>query len=1707
MKTFFLTGLALCLLAQGCEGAVFSYSRPVTINHTQIANSDQTNFPVYLILSDAGLKTVTNGGHVQSATGADITFFSDSRFSNLLPYEVVSYDAVNGRLTAVVLCPALSHTVDTTIYLAYGATSITKSGANPTAVWSNYQGVYHLEDNAATNSVLNSASSASGNGAAVHQTNTIATNGKLGSGLQFDGKTDYLDLGAYSVLNGASALTYSGWIKFNSLTQYSAILERDDNPPGSGTGLSLSGSYQSAASDWLAFVRDSNTSAEYTRNFNITPGVWYYFASVYQRGTLTLYINGQATTLSTAGYVSGSGPSSQHDLFAGKEDTYSPTLKAVMDEIRVSTTSFTADWESTEYNNLNNSSAFASLGAEASLMASGPVNNLSVRVVGITPTQAILHFSAPDANSCSVQVSDSALTSPYTGTFLSVIHDVDPVLFPGADQDTRGGNFVNGTDRTFVLGLRGTGHAADGNNYSRALQANTTHFYQVSCSNGTYLGSGSFTTANVPLGNSAPDPIGYDPTAFGGWAWPTINYSDPSTNYIDPQTGLLLKRWSSPGDDGGIDSNIPFRSAFDLSGTWQNPGQIIAAADSQYATYSGPGGLNNALFLWGKLSYYRPSFSPVAFSTVDDVRIHLNGFGDQSATADRTVTVCISPDFGQTCLGSSIDLVLPQGTATDTTGPNTWPAPVFAGWGNAPVRVDMMMNNFSGTLTSVNGSSVVWGANSGNGFNTYFPVTSLSPGMKILIAGTDPICPANLCTIASVTDEQTLTLQQNVPNWTPLFTNLSAPVSAGDTTFSVRSVNGFVQSLWGPWYVSVESDSVVCNNFSSNTFSNCSAFPNAHANGASAGENQYLFPNFGFKVWKKTGTGTISLDYSSTDWADSSNFFTDYQGADSPYCSSGTVTANYAADGVTPIAPLPGYICTLETMWGGFKLYFVAPSTGESRKLSNLTNLSPTIDSQNPTHLYVYDGGSQTIQSCDYNVADPVNGRFKRWSDGYSNFNNPALTCANAMGQGQTVPAEIHAAFPQIDMTYFGTPNLVSAQYPYFEFNIRPSQNTLAWYCILDLSKPSGPQQAVKCRNTWDTYPLRWMSAHGDEFISSGGYTEINAQGPLVSPGTGAIERWDLNITRIYNNGTSTGLSSTFLDPQTCEQLGVSNPQWIAQGASGPNCIKINVDHEPLAKTPASGDLLPLGTLPVGARPAPWAHNASSCGGDGSTSNCWSFLQAMLEGDYISDAAQQGGDEKFLIAKKTVLGDGTIDLVLARNMNPFQCRSGSTAMPHSNGWTPILWPPQSCGGGTYFSKITDPPSATLVDNPQTYLGHTVSWVNMEGNEVHFTPYSWNLVTPLGGYGAAYGVRTGPYPGTLGQGFTFGINDLYPFAGSNHGISIGQIQSHPGGITTSAPPNESAWGVDGRPLGGGGGGIQALWNQPLTKINGTRNVYQTTAPLFTPTGPVIGVSGWDATLDRKRRQVLAYAGYHLLQDISGPGSAISDSLPWTYCVADFAGECVAGSQQGNQYVSVPNASTTGICSNDGTIYAPCLGTAGPHAGAYTQFGLDQSDPYGLRWRKLTTMFGGPGRTDNYANIHALATGDWGVSAVKWGDGRRSDVFGVKLPPWPADDSIPRNNFVNVTVGVGGQAGSSVRIRFGYNQNLYCSTRLEQCSTAVANSDPYAWVSEPQNWTACGSAAGCKINVPAVSSRILYYVIDRMNAAGAVTSGSVMMTAVH
>ena len=164
-----------------------------------------------------------------------------------------------------------------------------------------------------------------------------------------------------------------------------------------------------------------------------------------------------------------------------------------------------------------------------------------LRIVGTTNTQAVLTYSAPDTGPCTVKVSQqSSLTPP--------VHDVDSDLFPGSDQDTRPEAITNQTSRVFVVGKRVTERASDGKNYSRALEAYAKHYYKITC--GSVLMTGTFTTANIPIGNTSNEQVHVDPTT-GSAIIPTFP-NDRTTVTVDEQTGALVKRVNLDAEGDGL---------------------------------------------------------------------------------------------------------------------------------------------------------------------------------------------------------------------------------------------------------------------------------------------------------------------------------------------------------------------------------------------------------------------------------------------------------------------------------------------------------------------------------------------------------------------------------------------------------------------------------------------------------------------------------------------------------------------------------------------------------------------------------------------------------------------------------------------------------------------------------------------------------------------------------------------------------------------------------------------------------------------------------------------------------------------------------------------------------------------------------------------------------------------------------------------------
>jgi hypothetical protein len=591
---------AVTLGATGFPGAAsagYQYYRAITINHTQVGAADLTNFPVLISGAFSYLKTVANGGRVQSQFAYDIAFFSDSAAAQPLKFERNYWDGSTGLSEFWVQIPTISHTIDTVIYMFYGSPGIVADTQNRNLTWdSTFKSVYHLGDG-----VTVRTGDSTGN-ADLTNNGATATAGQIDGGVATTGGTNLT----------ASPGTFSGPLTMEAWVKPTAT------PGSSQTIVTKNGDYSfwiDTASLFEAFIGGAGAGA-FTVSPALTVGAFNHLAITADGTNIKAYVNGSpaysAAFTGQAG-VSGAGLELGND---GSNESFA----GVLDEVRVSGVARTAGWVAAEWNNQKVGSTFAQLGAETmvnggsftafsfvpnpitvnggtvnstlsftlpadatpgaytiaitassgtlshssnvSLTVSNPpahITNLSV--TGITNTQAIVKWHVDTVPStCTVQASQSSLLTP-----LAI--DVNPALFLGSNLANRPGSIISGTGVQFVLGTRVTARALDGRKYSRALQAGTLYYVRVTCNSAT--ADTQFRTAHIPFGNTWLEQPMPDSQAPGEWLQPSVSFSDRAEQIIDPHTGDLIRKVSLPNDQTDRSTNQSF--TFGFGAGWTNP--------------------------------------------------------------------------------------------------------------------------------------------------------------------------------------------------------------------------------------------------------------------------------------------------------------------------------------------------------------------------------------------------------------------------------------------------------------------------------------------------------------------------------------------------------------------------------------------------------------------------------------------------------------------------------------------------------------------------------------------------------------------------------------------------------------------------------------------------------------------------------------------------------------------------------------------------------------------------------------------------------------------------------------------------------------------------------------------------------------------------------------------------------------------------------
>jgi hypothetical protein len=374
---------------------------------------------------------------------------------------------------------------------------------------------------------------------------------------------------------------------------------------------------------------------------------------------------------------------------------------------------------------------------------------MSVDVRGVTATQALLYYAAPDEAACKIEVREVEASAP-------LVPDVNPALFGGADSDADRNVLPTGTARMVRVGLRKTMRGADGRWYSRALAADTRHAATVTC--GSESGGVRFTTA--PPQGIAPEALPSDTTAWGNFPVPDFDWNNLSRPVIDPRTGVKIYA-ANPGAwaSSSVTSFTPNWYTGGLG--WTNAANIAS-----YSTAVATTNNTNTLSALVDIAQFN-SASRIfrggnwPYDNLLDIGVDIYGSGTDGNAANRVIELALSIDSGQNPYTEWVPITLPTSNAAAGTVPSSYPRAYFGGWGRILPRTAWPKRGFvtvnAGVVTLIKNAQGIAIGNSNWDAEAFF-LHDWPIGTRVFIANSAPSCENNLCTIASVQNATTLTL-------------------------------------------------------------------------------------------------------------------------------------------------------------------------------------------------------------------------------------------------------------------------------------------------------------------------------------------------------------------------------------------------------------------------------------------------------------------------------------------------------------------------------------------------------------------------------------------------------------------------------------------------------------------------------------------------------------------------------------------------------------------------------------------------------------------------------------------------------------------------------------------------------------------------------------------------------------------------------------
>jgi len=555
----------------------YTYRQTITIDHAEVPNTDQTNFPVLISGTYPFLATTANGGNVTNANGYDIIFTSDSYGTQTLPFEIENYNPTTGAIVGWVQVPTVSHTSDTIFYMFYGNSSVTTNQSNKTGTWdANYAGVWHLANGAALSA---SDSTANGNNGTV--TRATATEGQIDGAANLSGSQQYIDLGDNPSLQiTGEELTVEAWINTSeaSPSAYERLIVKET--PGNGSPYVTYGMYRNPGNTTLDWCISSGATLNCAVTSNLPVNSWTQVVGTYDGSNLRVYVNGALNdTVAMTGNI---GATTQDVVIGADTADGGEFFNGEVDEVRISDSVRSADWIATQYNNQSAPSAFYSIGAAASgggttspgivalSPSSGPTGiavTISGGNFGSTQGTSSVTFGGVAATATSWSNNSITATVPANALTGDVVVTVSGVASNAVTYTVTSGPGIYSLSPS--SGPAGTAVVIDGVNFGLS-QGNSSVSYGSTTAT-VFSWSNSAITATVPA-NAVSDPFS---VTVGGQT------SNPASFTVTP----LPTGWSQAdiGSVGSAGSATYASGVFTIEGS--GTGMTSGSSDEVHFVY------------------------------------------------------------------------------------------------------------------------------------------------------------------------------------------------------------------------------------------------------------------------------------------------------------------------------------------------------------------------------------------------------------------------------------------------------------------------------------------------------------------------------------------------------------------------------------------------------------------------------------------------------------------------------------------------------------------------------------------------------------------------------------------------------------------------------------------------------------------------------------------------------------------------------------------------------------------------------------------------------------------------------------------------------------------------------------------------------------------------------------------------------------------